>query len=106
MCSSDLWATHLVDEAEGADRVLVLDHGRLAEIGTHEELLAQSAARPLVFAISLHTFIMGQPHRLKVLRNIFRRIKAHRDFDRVWLTTPGAIADHCLAMQPGIIPGS
>jgi peptidoglycan/xylan/chitin deacetylase (PgdA/CDA1 family) len=75
-------------------------------IRQYEELLAQSVERPLVFAISLHTFIMGQPHRLRTLRNIFRRILEHRDFGRVWLTTPGAIADHCLAMKPGIIPGS
>ena len=24
------------------------------------------------------------------LRDIFRRIKAHKHFDRVWMTTPGA----------------
>jgi peptidoglycan/xylan/chitin deacetylase (PgdA/CDA1 family) len=71
-----------------------------------EELAEQSAARPLVMAISLHTFIMGQPHRLRVLRDIFRRIKASKNYDKVWLTTPGAIADHCMAMKPGIIPGS
>jgi len=41
-----------------------------------------------------------------VLRDIFRRIKEHEHFDRVWLTTPGAIADHCIALKPGIIPGS
>ena len=75
-------------------------------IRQYEELLEQSVERPLVFAISLHTFIMGQPHRLKMLRNIFRRIREHKDFGRVWMTTPGAIADHCLAMKPGIIPGS
>jgi hypothetical protein len=71
-----------------------------------EEMLEQSVERPLVMAISLHTFIMGQPHRLQVLREIFRRITRHSNYDRVWLTTPGAIADHCIAMKPGIIPGS
>jgi hypothetical protein len=71
-----------------------------------EEMLEQSVERPLVLAISLHTFIMGQPHRLQVLREIFRRITRHSNYDRVWLTTPGAIADHCIAMKPGIIPGS
>ena len=71
-----------------------------------EEMLEQSVERPLVLAISLHTFIMGQPHRLKVLREIFRRITKHSHFDRVWLTRPGEIADHCIAMKPGIVPGS
>ena len=49
---------------------------------------------------------MGQPHRLAVLRDIFRRITSHKHFDRVWMTTPGAIADHCMSLKPGIIPGS
>ena len=71
-----------------------------------EEMLEQSVERPLVLAISLHTFIMGQPHRLKVLREVFRRITKHSHFNRVWLTRPGDIADHCIAMKPGIIPGS
>jgi peptidoglycan/xylan/chitin deacetylase (PgdA/CDA1 family) len=71
-----------------------------------EEMLEQSARQPLVLAISLHTFIMGQPHRIAVLRDMFRRITSHRDFDRVWVTTPGAIADHCIGLKPGIVPGS
>ena len=29
-----------------------------------------------------------------------------RHFDRVWMTTPGAIADHCIGLKPGIVPGS
>jgi allantoinase len=71
-----------------------------------EEMVEQSAERPLVMAISLHTFIMGQPHRVRVLREIFRRIRSHRYFDRVWLTRPGDIADHCISLQPGLVPGS
>ena len=71
-----------------------------------EEMVEQSVARPLVLAISLHTFIMGQPHRLSVLRDLFRRILGHKHFDRVWLTTPGNIASHCEALKPGIVPGS
>jgi hypothetical protein len=70
-----------------------------------EEMLEQSAERPLVLAISLHTFIMGQPHRLRCCA----RSSAHQQpqhFDRVWLTRPGDIADHCIALQPGLVPGS
>jgi ABC-2 type transport system ATP-binding protein len=53
-----LWATHLVEEAEGADRVLVLHHGRLLADGTPaqvrdalgggslEEAFVRATARP------------------------------------------------------------
>ena len=44
--------------------------------------------------------------RLRVLREIFRSILSHRHFDRVWLTRPGDIADHCIALPPGLVPGS
>ena len=40
------------------------------------------------------------------LRDIFRRITEHKQFGRVWMTTPGAIADHCIGLKPGIVPGS
>ena len=37
--SSVLWATHLVEEAELADRVLVLHRGRLLALGPTAEVL-------------------------------------------------------------------
>jgi ABC-2 type transport system ATP-binding protein len=45
-----LWATHLVDEAEGADRVLVLHHGRLVCEGTPAELLEKTGEPTLADA--------------------------------------------------------
>ena len=45
LCAEDdvgvLWATHLVDEAEDADRVLVLDRGRLLAEGSPEHICRQ-----------------------------------------------------------------
>jgi len=38
--SSVLWATHLVEEAEAADRVLVLHKGQLLADGTPAEVVA------------------------------------------------------------------
>ena len=69
-------------------------------------MIEQSARQPLVFAISLHTMIFGQPHRLRPLREGLRRILAHPNFDRVWLTRPGEIATYCESLPPGIVPGS
>jgi ABC-2 type transport system ATP-binding protein len=42
-----LWATHLVDEAECAGRVVVLHRGRLLCQGTPQDLLQQSGANDL-----------------------------------------------------------
>jgi ABC-2 type transport system ATP-binding protein len=45
-----LWATHLVDEAEGADRVLVLHRGRLVSEGSPADLVGKSGQPTLADA--------------------------------------------------------
>jgi ABC-2 type transport system ATP-binding protein len=45
-----LWATHLVDEAEGADRLVVLHHGRIRFDGPPAGLVAQAKAATLADA--------------------------------------------------------
>lgn len=50
------------------------------------------AGRSLVAGITIHTFIAGQPFRLRRLREAIGRIMEHRD--DIWFTTPGAIAAH------------
>jgi ABC-2 type transport system ATP-binding protein len=42
-----LWATHLVEEAQGADRVLVLHHGKLLADGTPTDVTAALGATTL-----------------------------------------------------------
>ena len=73
-------------------------------VETFDEMLEQSADAPLVMGIALHAYIVGQPHRLRPLRRALQHIAAARD--DIWITTAGAIADHCLALPPGIVPGS
>lgn len=68
-----------------------------------DEMLAQSARRPLVFSVVLHPFIIGQPFRLRAFRRALEHILAHRD--QLWLTTPGAIAEHCARLPAGTVPG-
>jgi peptidoglycan/xylan/chitin deacetylase (PgdA/CDA1 family) len=90
--------------------ILQLHHDPLQFVETavrqFEEMVEQSERAPLVFAISLHTMIFGQPHRLRALRDGLRRIRAHPRFDRVWLTKPGEIADYCASLPAGVVPGS
>jgi hypothetical protein len=39
------------------------------------------------------------------LRKALKYCVEHSKRDRVWWTTPGAVADFCYALPPGIIPG-
>jgi len=71
-----------------------------------EEMLERSDKQPLVFALSLHGFIVGQPFRLRPLRQAIKHCVEHKAKDRVWYTRAVDIANYCFAMKPGIIPGS
>ncbi len=72
-------------------------------IDQFEEMLQQSRQRPLVMGISLHTFIMGQPFRMRHLRRALEHMANHAQADRVWFTRPGEIADHCLSLPEGTL---
>ena len=71
-----------------------------------EELLEQSEKQPLVFSLSLHGFLVGQPFRLRPLRQAIKHCVQHKKADQVWFTRAGEIASYCSAMGPGIVPGS
>jgi peptidoglycan/xylan/chitin deacetylase (PgdA/CDA1 family) len=73
-------------------------------IDQFDELLFQSKKYPLICAIALHPFIIGQPFRLRAFRGALEHILAHRD--EVWITTPGEIARYCAGLPKGIVPGS
>lgn len=65
-------------------------------IDCFDQQLEDSTKYPLVYAVSLHTFVMGQPHRARQLRRVLKHIAEQRD--RCWFTTPGKIADHVRAI--------
>jgi hypothetical protein len=71
-----------------------------------EEMLEQSEKQPLVFAVSLHGFILGQPFRLRPLRQAIKHCAQHKQKDQIWFTRAGEIAKYCLSMDKGILPGS
>jgi allantoinase len=70
-----------------------------------EEMLRQSEKQPLVCGIALHTMVVGQPYRLRVLREALAHIARHPQRDAVWLARPGEIADHVMALPAGTVPG-
>jgi allantoinase len=73
-------------------------------IDQFDEMLTQSRKYPLVFTVSVHPFIIGQPFRLHAFRSAVRHILAHRD--ELWITTPGEIARYCASLPDGTIPGA
>lgn len=73
-------------------------------IDQFDEMLRLAAKRPLVFGVSLHPFVVGQPFRLKQFRRALEHILKWRD--EVWITRPGEIAAYCAGLKKGIVPGS
>lgn len=73
-------------------------------IDQFDELLHESARRPLVMPIALHSFVLGQPYRLRQFRRVIKHILEHRD--EIWLTRAGDICAHIEQLPPGIVPGS
>ena len=73
-------------------------------IDQFDEMLEQSRkGQALVCPFVLHTFLLGQPFRLRQLRQVMQHILAHRD--EIWLTQPGQIADHIASLPAGTVPG-
>ena len=72
-----------------------------------ETMLEQSREQALVFGISMHTFVAGQPFRLRQIAQALEYIRAHKAFEqKVWVTSPGEIAKYAASLTPGIVPGS
>ncbi|MEW5421129.1 polysaccharide deacetylase family protein [Amorphus sp. 3PC139-8] len=58
-----------------------------------DEMLLQSRKRPLVFTIVLHSFVIGQPYRLRAFRRAMEHVLKRRD--DLWITTLGGVAEYC-----------
>lgn len=71
-----------------------------------EAMLAQSREHPLVCGISLHTFVAGQPFRLRQIEQALEHVVTHPEFRRVWVTVPGEIAKYAASLPGGVVPGS
>jgi len=70
-----------------------------AAIDQFDEMYRSSAVYPQVFVVSLHSFIAGQPYRLKHLRRLLEHIQAHEA--DIWITKPGEVARHYQEVSEG-----
>ncbi len=75
-------------------------------VNQFEVMALQAEREPLVFALGLHPYVVGQPFRLRALRRAPGHCLQHPRMDRVWLTSPGEIARHCVSLPAGTVPGA
>lgn len=73
-------------------------------IDQFEEMLHQSEKRPLVMGVSTHMMVVGQPYRLRQLREALAYIRNHKHADRVWFTRPGEISDYIYKLPHDVVP--
>ena len=73
-------------------------------IDQFDEMLEESQRRPLVMSLVLHSFILGQPHRLRRFRAVIEHIMRSRS--RIWLTRPGEICRYIETLPAGTVPGA
>jgi peptidoglycan/xylan/chitin deacetylase (PgdA/CDA1 family) len=69
-------------------------------IDQFDEMRATPGDEPLVMSVILHSFISGQPFRLRALRRAVEHIAKHAA--GVWITKPGAIARHYAECVPPV----
>jgi allantoinase len=67
-------------------------------VDNFEEMRVQAEQQPLVMGIALHSYIVGQPFRLRHLRRALAHIGAARD--DIWLCRAGEIATHAANVLP------
>lgn len=73
-------------------------------IDQFEEMLRRSAKWPLVFSVSLHPFIVGQPFRMQALRRALDHVLQRRA--ELWIARPGDIATYCMGLPPETLSAS
>jgi len=71
-----------------------------------DEMIEQCVDHPLVYNISIHPFIFGQPYRLRPFRDALIHCVNHKFRDRIWFCTPGQVSDFCYTLPPGTLQGS
>jgi len=63
-----------------------------------DELCAAQDGQPVVMSVIVHSFISGQPFRLRALRRALAHIQGSRE--PLWISQPGAIASAFNSLEP------
>ena len=63
-----------------------------------DEMRETPGDEPLVMSVILHSFISGQPFRLRALRRAVEHVLKYRE--QLWITQPGSIARHYATHVP------
>jgi peptidoglycan/xylan/chitin deacetylase (PgdA/CDA1 family) len=92
------YSQELNDSSSGIGRQLTGAEFADMIVDQFDEMLRSSVDAPQVMSVITHSFIMGQPFRLRALRRAIEHMK--KSADAVWFTQPGAIASYIAAMQP------
>lgn len=66
-----------------------------------DEMLEESLRRPLVMPIVLHSFVVGQPYRLRQFRRVVDHIVKHRD--DIWIARPVDICAHIESLPDAVV---
>ncbi|MFO1148598.1 MAG: polysaccharide deacetylase family protein [Alsobacter sp.] len=72
-------------------------------VDAFDEMLRESADRPLVMGIALHPYLVGWPHRARHLRRALAHV-AGASSRRIWRCRAGDIAAHAMRLPEGIVP--
>jgi hypothetical protein len=71
-------------------------------IRQYERLAEEGAGSGTVMCIPLHSYLIGQPHRIGAFEEVLRHIAAD---GRAWITRSGDIADHYLSHHADLAGG-
>jgi len=69
-----------------------------------DEMIEQCERHPLVMNVSVHSYVFGQPFRLRRLRGALKHCLQHPKAARAWWTRPRDVAAYCYLLEPGIVP--
>ncbi len=91
------YSQELNDSSSGIGRQLTGNEFADMIVDQFDEMLRASADAPQVMSVILHSFISGQPFRLRALRRALDHIM--KNAGSIWFTQPGAIASYFESMQ-------